>query len=266
MIIQFVMGAIVVACFLFSMGNKPKASKWKYKLSAIMLACLMVYLLFCAVFCAVQAASSGGVVYNTMIFSVIVTYGVYFFSSFLALDPWHVFTSFVPYLLLSPTYINILNIYAFSNLDDISWGTKQDSEVESDLGAVIQNSESQVDVEVLTDVADVNGIYEESILNLKHKKPVIKGGAGPTVAEKEQAAKDYYANVRTNVLLSWVLSNAMLLVVILGGGDAVNTFSSDDSVSRTKAYMTFILAFVAITTCVRFSGSTMYLIARVFTG
>ena len=29
-------------------------------------------------------------------------------------------TSFVQYLLLSPMYINILNIYAFANLDDVS--------------------------------------------------------------------------------------------------------------------------------------------------
>lgn len=54
----------------------------------------------------------------------------------------------------------------------------------------------------MTDVADVNGIYEESLLNLKHKKPVIKNSAGPSDAEKEQAAKDYYANVRTNVCLA----------------------------------------------------------------
>lgn len=28
--------------------------------------------------------------------------------------------SFGPYMLLSPTYVNILNVYAFSNLDDVS--------------------------------------------------------------------------------------------------------------------------------------------------
>ena len=37
-------------------------------------------------------------------------FAVYTVSSFLALDPWHMFTSFIPYLLLSPTYINILNM------------------------------------------------------------------------------------------------------------------------------------------------------------
>ena len=111
--------------------------------------------------------------------------------------------------------------YAFSNLDDvslspcailpglnprsifflqISWGTKQDSIVETDLGAVIQDSESQVDVEMFTEAADVNSMYEEALLNLKHRK-----AAAPRVpavlghAEEEQIAKDYYANVRTNV-------------------------------------------------------------------
>ena len=35
---------------------------------------------------------------------------VYAFSSLLAFDPWHMLTSFLPYLLLSPTYINILSM------------------------------------------------------------------------------------------------------------------------------------------------------------
>jgi chitin synthase len=34
------------------------------------------------------------------------------------------FTSFIQYLLLSPSYINVLNVYAFCNTHDISWGTK----------------------------------------------------------------------------------------------------------------------------------------------
>lgn len=90
----------------------------------------MVYLLFAAVECAIQAAKQGGVAYQIMWFSIVVTYGgerknltlgtvpwirslpcaVYTVASFLAFDPWHMFTSFIPYLLLSPTYISILNM------------------------------------------------------------------------------------------------------------------------------------------------------------
>ena len=72
--------------------------------------------------------------------------------------------------------------------------------METDLGAVIQDSHSQVDVEMLTEAADVNSIYEEALLNLKNRKPAVpKSNAAIGQAEKEQGAKDYYANVRTNV-------------------------------------------------------------------
>jgi hypothetical protein len=36
---------------------------------------------------------------------------VYIFGSLLAFDPWHLVTSLLPYMLLAPTYINILNMY-----------------------------------------------------------------------------------------------------------------------------------------------------------
>lgn len=53
---------------------------------------------------------------------------------------------------------------------------------------------------MLTEAADVNSIYEEALTNLKTRKPAApKGGGMVSLAEKEQTAKDYYANVRTNV-------------------------------------------------------------------
>ncbi|KAI0043669.1 glycosyltransferase family 2 protein [Auriscalpium vulgare] len=265
-VVQYFLASIVIACFLFSMGNKPRSSKWKYKLISIFLAILMVYLLFAAVKCALAAAKQGGTAYQVMLFSIVVTYGVYTFASFLAFDPWHMFTSFIPYLLLSPTYINILNIYAFANLDDISWGTKEDTTVDIDLGAVIQNSQSQVDVEVLAEAADANELYDTAIYNLKNRTPVIRGNGTVSNAEKEAAARDYYAGVRTNVLLAWVLSNGLLVAGILGGGQSTETFAPGGKVSAAKAYMTFVLVFVGLTSIIRFLGSTCYLVARIFTG
>ena len=66
----------------------------------------------------------------------------------------------------------------------------------------MQNSESQVDVEMLSTPADVNSIYEEALENLRLRNMGEKGKKPEKVlteAEKEVAAKDYYANVRTNV-------------------------------------------------------------------
>ena len=50
-------------------------AKWKYKTVAIILALLMVYLLYAAVECAIQAAKQGGTAYQIMWFSIAVTYG-----------------------------------------------------------------------------------------------------------------------------------------------------------------------------------------------
>jgi len=266
------------------MGNKPKASHLKYKLASIFLAFLMVYLIIASVLCGIAAASqSGG---SVVLLSVVVTYGVYVLSSLLAFDPWHLVTSFVQYLLLSPTYILVLSIYAYSNLNDISWGTKQDAVPDADLGAAVQDSHSQVDIKMLAEAADVNGIYEEALESVRAAKfadgtsssareGILKAKQGPgeklkakammTEREKEQAAIDYYANVRTNVLLTWVLSNGVLLLLILSGSDSSSTFSSNAGVSRTKGYLMFILAFAAITNCVRLGGSTLYLLTRIFT-
>ena len=88
----------------------------------------MVYLLIGSFFCILQAAKAGGSSYSIILFSLIITYGVYMMSSLIALDPWHMIfvrhcmalfssrwltvleQSFGPYMLLSPTYVNILNV------------------------------------------------------------------------------------------------------------------------------------------------------------
>ncbi|KAF7315388.1 Chitin synthase [Mycena indigotica] len=264
-IIQYLMVAVVIACFFFSMGNKPHAAKWKYKSAALALAAIMTYMVFASVMCALAAAAQGGSSNSAMLFSVIIIYGTYAASAILAFDPWHMLTSFIPYVLLSPTYINILNIYAFSNLDDISWGTKQDSIQEVDLGAVVQDIHAEVQVEMSTDQADMNNIYEEALSNIRNRKPAYTQNTPMSNTEKDQVAKDYYANVRTNVLLAWVLSNGVLLAGVLGGGaDPSSTFSGH--LGRTKGYLIFILVFTALQNLIRFSVSTLYLLVTFITG
>ena len=71
--------------------------------------------------------------------------------------------------------------------------------VDDDLGAVVQNVHSQVDVEILAEPADVNQMYDEVLNNLRTRKSIAKPNGTQSNAEKEQQAKDYYANVRTNV-------------------------------------------------------------------
>lgn len=56
---------------------------------------------------------------RNMVLSLGSTFGIYFVASCLHKQPYHMITSFIPYLLLLPGFINILNIYAFCNTHDV---------------------------------------------------------------------------------------------------------------------------------------------------
>lgn len=121
---QFCYAATLASIFILAMGNKPKASEWKYKIVTTCFSLLTMYMVACAVVCAVRAAGDiQDQLFIKMIVSLATTYGIYIAASIFALDPWHMLTSFIPYVILSPMYLNILTIYAFCNLDDVSGTT-----------------------------------------------------------------------------------------------------------------------------------------------
>lgn len=239
-IVQYAYVGLVIACFLFSMGNRPQGSPWKYKLAITSFAVLTVYMLVCAVLCAVKAFQgiSGNAIFVRMIVSVLATYGVYILASVLSLKPLHLLTSFAQYVLFQATYINVLNVYAFSNLHDLSWGTKGADKVDDDLGSVDGAKNGIVEVELLADQKDVDAAYSDALDHLRVRQPQA-APAVRTRAQDEQQQKDYYANFRTNVLLAWALSNGLLASIILAGGGSSDTFNGEKS--RTSVYMLAIL-------------------------
>lgn len=115
-----------------------QSSKYLFMTCLVGFALIMIYMLFCAswlIYKGIQMAAERnnwtlnttenfGIAMNdpglrNMLVSLCSTYGIYFVSSCLHRQPFHMFTSFLPYLLLLPGYINILNIYAFCNTHDV---------------------------------------------------------------------------------------------------------------------------------------------------
>lgn len=156
MFMQYIYAGTLAATFLLSMGNRPVGAKWKYMAVMLIFSALTTYMMIATVFCLVKSfhTAQTGAVYAQLIISMVSTYGVYMISSLLALDPWHMFTCMLQYLLCSPIWINVLNIYAFANLHDFSWGTKEDRS-EEDLGNAPANKDGTVEVELPTDQADI---------------------------------------------------------------------------------------------------------------
>ncbi|WRT68002.1 uncharacterized protein IL334_004977 [Kwoniella shivajii] len=244
---------LLLACFIFGMGNRPQGSPWKYKSTIYFFAVLTTYMLVAAVLCTVQAIKNfDSPIFSRMVVSLVSTYGVFVASSLLALDP----CSF---------YSRQLNAYAYSNLHDLSWGTKgSDSIQESDLGA-IQGVGKHVQVELVSAQQDIDIAYQDALDNIRLKGTrLTEEESGGKKDNSEQDQKDVYANFRTNLLLGWSLSNALLASVIMSGSTS-STFDSAGN-SRTAIYMLIILVFVAGMALFRFLCSTLYLIIRLFAG
>lgn len=70
-------------------------------------------------------------IFRDIVISLVATLGLYLIASLLAVsplsdfqvgnhlivpqfEPWHMITSFIQYLLMAPSYINVLNVYAVS--------------------------------------------------------------------------------------------------------------------------------------------------------
>lgn len=120
-------------------------------------------------------------------------------------------TSFVQYLLMAPSYINVLNVYAvslcslslsfpsrlpshqFANVHDISWGTKGDTKVSTDLGTVTTGkNKNEVEVAVPTEEKDINALYEDAIAVLSTKPPKESPKSDASTMQE-----DYYRQFRT---------------------------------------------------------------------
>ncbi|KAG0052606.1 Chitin synthase, class 1 [Gryganskiella cystojenkinii] len=264
---------LIIAQFIMSMGNRPQGSNWAYKSSMGFFAILMGYMLFGAGYMTVagiqnvqdeiskdtgsgQSATTlyfQNAMFRNTVISLASTYGLYFFASFLFVEPWHMFHSFLQYLFMVPSYVNILNVYAFCNIHDISWGTKGDTSVATDLG-VAKKTADGVEVQVPTDSHDINNAYDDAVASLSIK----------TVEEKQHRdaktkQEDYYREIRTRVLLTWIMSNALLVALITS-----NSFGSFKDMSTI--YLGVILWSVAGLAFIRFIGSIAYMVLRLFNG
>ncbi|KAJ7647716.1 glycosyltransferase family 2 protein [Roridomyces roridus] len=255
-ILEYFYLGLLIMCFILSLGNRPQGSKWGYTLAFIGFGVITIYMTTAACLLAFKGiselAKEKGSGLNNIVLSLLATYGLYLIASIIFFEPWHMITSFVQYLLMAPSYIAVLN---FANVHDVSWGTKGDNKVSTDLGTV------SVEAIVPTSENDINSAYEDAIHVLNTKPP--KAESKPDAATQQE---DYYRTFRTKcVLLAWTLSNGLLAAAV---ANANGKGTSGDTVAahEVSGYMAFLLFSVAGLAFVRFVGSTMYMLIRLFAG
>ncbi len=201
-------------------------------------------------------------VFVTLILSVMSTYGIWLIASIIMFDPWHMVTSLLQYLLLTPTFTNILNVYAFCNTHDISWGTKGDDKAEKLPSVSTKDGQGKTD---LPDEGDLNAQYDRELQVFGRKEVKVK--SVPTPAQLDEKQQDYYRGVRTVVVVAWIISNFGLAALVLStaGLEKIVPGASDDE-ARATIYMSAVLYSVAALSAFKFIGALWFLIVRMFRG
>ncbi|KDQ63192.1 glycosyltransferase family 2 protein [Jaapia argillacea MUCL 33604] len=268
--------ALLFVILVCSLGNRPQGSKWSYIISIILFGLCNVITLWCAgytVYLAVPHTLAGwkdfpalvenNKTFREIVISLAATYGLYFLASFMHFEPWHMFTSFLQYMFLLPSYVNILMMYAMCNLHDVTWGTKGDNGAAKDLGGAKkvkdENGKEMMEVELPTAREDVDQMWAASRTALKYKAVEEKEHRDAATKQSDQDR-----NSRTNVVLAWVGTNMVMILVFTSTAFTtwVNTHVETTADATFNPYLTFLFFALAGLSAIRFFGSAMYLLLR----
>jgi len=220
-------------------------------------------------------ATSSETPVGALVVTITSTFGIYFFASFLYVsriqlypaplgtdwfmkrDPWHMFSSFLQYLCLAPSFTNVLNVHAFCNSHDLSWGTKgsdKAGKLQSVSSSKVKNEAAVVqDTELVQENLDV--VYEKT-----------KGRALTEVEAKEVPQKpsidDQSKGFRTRLVVLWILTNGVLVGVVQNmDGLAGDCPTTEQSLRKKQSiYFAFIMYIGLALSGVRFAGVSGFLV------
>jgi chitin synthase len=166
------------------------------------------------------------------------------------------FSSFLQYLCLAPSFTNVLNVYAFCNLHDVSWGTKGSDK--ADALPSVSSSKTKDAETVVEDTAkpqeDVDAAFKETVTRAITKVKVKEVPEKPTMDDQNKT-------FRTRLVAFWMLSNAGLAVAIENiNGLETGNLNTEEAQLRTKQniYFAVILYSTAVLAVVRFTGVSRF--------
>jgi len=277
--------AFLVMQFVLALGNRPKSERTAYSLTIWVFAIISAYLIACSFWLTGVTFVQIHTLFQTkhtflqalaaifqppigpLLAAMLSTFGIYLIASLLYFDPWHMFTSFPQYLLLAPSFINVLNVYAFCNLHDVSWGTKGSDKAEVLLPSIHSQKAPDVDVPVVEDTTkiqeDVDAAFHDTV------KRALTKRSSDAAAPAKRTIDDENKVFRTRLVGLWLLSNAALVVAIqningwLNLDDpkltvaAVNRFEVEQR-RKMEFYFQVVLYVAFGLTLVKFIGSSIY--------
>lgn len=162
---------------------------------------------------------------------------------------------------MAPSFTNVIQVYAFNNLHDVSWGTKGSDKAE--VLPSVSSSKAQGDAPaIVEDTAkvqeDIDSAFQETVTRAVAKIKKEETVEKPTMDDENKT-------FRTRLVAAWMLSNAALAVAI----ETLNGTSSDDPKkdaaalqSKQHIYFSIILWTTFGLSMVRFIGCLYYFFRR----
>lgn len=283
--LKYIYAGFLAMQFILALGNRPKSLRVAYTTSFYAFSILSVYLIFASLWLTAASFTNlpadiarHGYKNSLEVFlgmfetpigpltaAIISTFGIYLFASILYLDPWHMLTSFIQYFILAPCFTNILNVYAFCNLHDVSWGTKGSDTVDAlpDVKSKAALGSDEVVVDETTNTQeDIDHFFKETVV-----RALAKTAAVEVVETTTQ--DDDNKTFRTHLVGAWLITNGALVLavsnihgwidltdpLINGAKLRAYTLAGND---RRNAYFAFLLYATFLLAMTRFLGSLFY--------
>lgn len=226
-VVQAVYLATVLLQFIVALGNHVRGEIYTYIFSFLVFGVIQFYFVLNVFYLMIRIFKSNaldgtGGDYNyaqtfysdigslTVLVTCGAVFGVYFAAAFLYLDPWHMFFSYPQYLFVASSYTNILNVYAFSNWHDISWGTKGIEAASTLPAAAVTKTGKVVLEEADKPQADIDSAFEQT----------VKRALAPHVKRKNERTltlHDSFKSFRTKLVAVYIFSNFFLCIVVMNG-------------------------------------------------
>ncbi|OSC98981.1 glycosyltransferase family 2 protein [Trametes coccinea BRFM310] len=278
LVLKWIYLAFLALQFVLALGNRPKGERATYNITLWVYGFLAVYLLVCSWALTVVAfknipsrlrnETTVQIIKSffvppigALIAAMLSTFGLWLISSLLYRDPWHIVSSMFQYLCLAPSFTNVLNVYAFCNLHDVSWGTKGSDKADA-LPSVSSKKTKDAEVAVVEDTTrdkeDLDATFKETVTRALTKLEVKEVVEKPTMDDENKT-------FRTRLVAFWMLTNAALAVAIqnLNGLETGDEAADEQRlVSRQNTYFAVILYSTFGLALVKFAGCLFYWFKR----
>jgi len=252
--------SVLILQFVIGLGNRPEDVSLVYRLSVFYFGTMMIFTLVLSCiplfsleiwlvrddnFCEIAKRDVENGVPDaekcelceeergSVILAVVLAFGFYFFGGLLHGELAHVAVALIQYFVMIPTFINILAVYAYSNIHDLSWGTK--------------GLEKEAESKSFKERKKGRG----SIANFIEREKAQKE------AERKRKRQQYkieaqFKNFRTFILAFWILSNfwyANIILYIDEAGFCYLSYLSFFIIGFNGLRVLGSMIFIAIRTC-----------------